>query len=380
MNEIERSEALTASLRHFGWTPNDRVPGRLEIWEAKSGNQVLIPLNSDAADFERLLQRAEQVLLSEHGSSVTEIQNLLRERAKSALDSTHWKRESAVEAGLITWLDGEAMYTAAKKMLVASAKAVREKRMYYGNASSYIAKRFLEMTLMGQTEIGSFVITAHTPANARIHVSQASESAASVKISKTQTVPGRSVLETMQEAVQAVRSAVDDSKPDDDSAPFVSLVSEGVSYELLDALASLTQNVESAISFDRFSSMPTNPAEISFDPPHSEIIARAARRFAVGTDAPQPAVLLGDVTLLSHPLDEPFHVIRLDMGDRKVRVRMNVEQHAEALRAYGDGTLFQVKGTITKEGNQYWMYDASDVAVVDKPDAEDMIEDPQLDI
>ena len=100
-----------------------------------------------------------------YGTLAQQVTTTLEMRSRGSLDSTRWKKETALDAGVIAWDQGEALFLAARSQLVASAKSTREPRRYHGNTSAYVAKRFLESSFMGQTDIGSFIVTAYTPAD-----------------------------------------------------------------------------------------------------------------------------------------------------------------------------------------------------------------------
>ena len=70
--------------------------------------------------------------------------------------------------------------------------------MYHGNASAYIAKQFIDDCYMGQTAIGSYVITAHTQAEKRFHLSKRSEDISVQTPRHSEELSGREILQTFE--------------------------------------------------------------------------------------------------------------------------------------------------------------------------------------
>jgi len=370
---------LTALLRHFNWAPAAKEPGKFEIWTEPNGEELLLPLNPTRPDFHRLLKTAESFVLSRYGRAATEALNLLTVQLNGVLDSTQWKKETKFDSGLIAWEEGEALYLAARASLAAAAKSTRENRMYHGNASSHIARRFIENSFMGQTEIGSFIISAYTPSSARFHLSRRSEEVAPVSPRESQTVSGRTILNTLVEAIASVSDALTEYRADADVEGFTKLVDEGVSFELLKALSDVTRGSESAVTVVRRElGQLGNPVEFAFDPPDSAVLEKAAARFAEGNEKPREATLIGEVTLLSHASGESVHVIRIDMDGRKVRVRLDSEQYRRALEAHAAGMWVLVRGKVEKDGNSFWMNAPREMGVVDPPKIEESAPEPPL--
>jgi hypothetical protein len=93
---------LTALLRHFDWSPTSRVPGRYEAWTLEdSDEEIIVPLDPERLDYGLLLERAQRSLFAEYGREARELSAVLELRTSAVLDSTHWQKETALEAGMI---------------------------------------------------------------------------------------------------------------------------------------------------------------------------------------------------------------------------------------------------------------------------------------
>jgi hypothetical protein len=369
-------------LRHFEWSPTSRNPGRYEVWtpdEEPESEEILVPLDPQRGDYNVLMERARRALLTHYGRAARDVSAILDMRTNAALDTTHWKKETHLDAGVIGWEDGETLYIAARAQLVASAKASKEARRYHGNASSYVAKQFIEKSFMGQTDIGSFIITAYTPSQQRFFTTKSAEDRADLKPSalfETERVTGRDILNTFERALQAVRSGLDEYRKTPRVEIFLETVQEGVSYEFTKALSKITSTGNSAIEILRQPGLDDHErlkSEFAFDAVEAPILDRVANTFALDPE-PQNVTLVGEVTLLSR--SEDTRVIRLDIEDgadvRKARVRLTSEQYEMAIEAHHEEASLRVRGILERDGNLYWLNHASDVSIVESAEAHEL--------
>jgi hypothetical protein len=369
------TEALTALLRHFNWAPTSKVPGRYEIWTTRDreDDEVIVPLDPQKGDFAGLLDRARYVMLSQYGRAAYELLDMLRAQASAALDATQWHKDSALPAGMISWQQGEELYASARAQLSAIARSSRQPRRHHGSANWFISRSFLESCYMGQTEIGSFVITAHTHSRTRFHVSRHSQEVSFSSPRESQTISGRVIIDNFERALKAVSGALEDFKRQPKIEVFYDTIEEGVSYELVKALSKFTQGSESAIRIDRSADGAGNsvPVEVAFAPTSAPILDQVANALVLDPE-PQGVTLQGEVIVLSRETDRegPARIIRLNVEGasdiNKVRVRLDADQYEVAMEAHRREASLQVRGRLEKENNRWWLYNATDLAIVER--------------
>lgn len=368
------AEMLTAVLRHFDWSPASKAPGRYEIWtpEDSDDDQVLMPLDPSRGDYIALLERAQRTILAQYGRAARELLDTIEMRARTGLDSTQWTKETSLAAGVIPWEDGETLYSSARSQLVASAKSARQKRRYHGSASAYLAKQLLDNTLMGQTDVGSFIITAYTPANSRLYLSKHSEELRWSNPRKAESIASEEILLTFENALRAIRSVLDEHKGRPRTDSFLETVDEGVSFEFARALSQFTSHSESAIRILRQEGSERS-AEFAFTPVESPVIEKAANLLALDPE-PQDVTLVGEVTLLSRSVAGQDQLIRLNIEEgadvRKARIRLSAEQYEIAMEAHRREASLQVSGRLEKEGKLYWLYEPTNVSIVEGSESE----------
>lgn len=359
------AEHVTALLRRFSWAPASKSPGRYEVWTPSDDGdeEVIVPINPENGDYSQLLERARRYLLRRYGSEAERLEALLLIAAAADLDATRWKKETSVDAGLISWAEGEAIYAAARDSLVAAARATRSKRSVQGKSSAFLARRFMEQVLMGQTEVGSFIVTAHVPASRAFHLNEKSERVSQIDARKAETVSGRAIIDVFEQSIAAVRAALTDFKKAPRIEMFEELVPEGVSLELVRSLATLTRNGDAAVSIQRGEAT-TNIREIEFDAVEAPVLDRVAASFEK-LPAPQKVEITGEVSLLDNSTAAPVHIVRLDVmrgaTARRVRVRLTPEQYDTAAAAHAAKQWLSMSGTLEKDGRDWWLYHADEV-------------------
>jgi hypothetical protein len=300
------------------------------------------------------------------------MQDVLRS-TREIFDSSKFLRDTASEGGIIPWLTGKELFAAAEQSLSAAARSTRSPRSYHGNASSYLASNFLQSAYMGQTEIGSFVVTLLTQPNDTFAATKAAEAKAGQSAtSNAGLVTGRQVLTTLQSALTGTRAVLDEFKKVPKLDPFAELVSEGVSSELLRALAAVSQDVRhSGISLEFAQAQgKAVRADFEFSAEESPVLERASRRLMADPD-PIDATVTGDVTMLSRASTGSDGVIRLRVRSgadlQAVRIRVSDDEYRQVLDAHREGLSLEVSGRLEREGNYYWMYSTSGLTVLDDP-------------
>lgn len=369
------AQMITAVLRHFDWSPESKAPGLYEIWtpdtdDAPEGEQVLLPLDPQRGDYAYLLERAQRLVLAHYGRAARELLNTFKLSVESALSTTQWAKETSLPAGVIAWEEGEGLYGSARAQLIACAKSSKEKRRYHGNASAFLAKQFMDSTLMGQTDVGSFIITAYTPMQQTFHVSKHSEEAAWINRREVETVSGAAILATFERALKAVRSVLDEYKLSPRPEALLETVEEGVSFEFARALGNFVNGGESSVQIARQASASTESSivEVTFRPIEAPVIARAANLLSQDPE-PRDVTLVGEVTLLSREIAGHDQLIRLNVESgadiRKARIRLSPDQYKLAMEAHRSEASLRVSGRLEKDGKLYWLHHARDVSVVE---------------
>jgi len=360
-------EVLTAALRHLGWFIEFGNPGVYESWalEGLPDALVTVPLDNQRGDYESLMRRALSNVLRYHGRTASETLELLVLRESSGLEQSTWQKESPVNGGLIDWLHGEALIASIKQLLTAAAKSAAVSRERHGNASSFIAKSFLDAAYMGQTEVGSFVVTAYAPVRTKFYVSEQMSREVTTSPSKVASISGREIMDTLKTGIETVRACLDDFRIHARPEIFREAVTEGVSYELADAIRTMSEGGEVNVTIG--SDTPQSTA-FAFRPSDIPALERA-REVLDALPEPVNRRISGEVTLLEAGAETLYRTVRLNVGEpglKTVRVHLTEEQYQTAIDAHRNHRLLSVSGKLTRESKRWWLYNAGEPSIGDE--------------
>lgn len=381
MSEVDFSQiasSLTDSevaliLERSGWEKFGGQENLYSRWRPRNARDVrgvLLPENRSMADYHELFLQAISQIWNAGDARIQKI--LDRSVASTPLgDEVRFHKEARTLRGTIPWLSGEDLYSGARRSMIVAAKSRKSRQPYYGNANSYIARSFLDAVLMGQTDVGSYVVTAYVPPD---------EVFSEKKVPVGSTTPllgnhsGREITKGLVEVLQTTREAVDHFTNTGSSHGFIENVSRGLCYEITQAVRDLVRNsdgaevsVEMYLSADLFEPPSTDRHELTFTPADYPILEKAGNILAA-TARPQNVTVVGTVTLLNRPTAGSPGVVRLDVLSgtpaKKMRVRLNVDDYDLAVDAHRDNLALRVSGRQEVEGRYYWLYEPTEVELV----------------
>ncbi|MFB7514029.1 hypothetical protein [Streptomyces sp. NPDC056144] len=359
---------LQAILGELGWLVAGSRAGIYARYAPPGGGEyegmpsVVIPLDSNAPDYPQLMHSALAQLAQRRDFWS---RSLYPRIAVAASDEFRFQKESKAPSGLISWRQGERLIESARRTFLAGAKYYLGPGRHFVNRHGRFATRYLDQILMGQTAVGSYIVTALAPSDAAIDLKQGSEG--STRMLDVGVTRVRSVNEAVVHAVGATVEALDHYRASGSLAGFEQGVIDGISYEMTNALLGIASNSDEAliaVEWDQGQARPSGvESEFLF---HSEDVAplsQAAVRLAEDESSTQ-FTITGRVHLLAKKTVGSPGVFGIDslqpQGPRKVRVRLaDEEDYHEAVRAHEEDLAILVAGRLEKEGNLSWLYDAT---------------------
>lgn len=369
-------EGLAGVLEHFNWVLAASAPGAFDVWsDPESAGEILLPTNREAPDFEGLLRHAHNTLTLQYGFEAREILARTRFAVAGSLRTARWRKATPFDAGAIGWQEGEALISDARSQLAAAAKSTLEPRRYHGNSGAFIAREFLAGALMGQTDVGSFIINALVPVEREFFISKAAAErtarAPGILHHQADVVSGLEVLTTFERATSATRDVLDAYRSQPRDELFGEASQEGVSFEFVRALANSLSTGDLQIEVLGGESTNENRARVTVEFESVDLVplSRAAS-YLVQTKPSQRATVTGHVTLLSRDDREAKRVVRLQVtggADAKViRVRLDGDQYDLALTAHQERRAITVTGELERDGKYFWLYGARGMSVGDE--------------
>jgi hypothetical protein len=358
-------EQLSSELLGLQFQPTARVDGRYERYSLdfegdRQSRSVVIPLDPESVDFVELGLEAI-AKASDVADSLGRSSNFLNALASThQVDVVRFARDVPSRDGSIRWDEGERLFASARGSLTVAAKTAFERQAAFGRELKGVGQRFMESVRMGQTEVGSFVVTAFSPVDAII-IKTVSRKSSPQMPAVEESVTGRDVTSTLNEALGATLEIVSDKRLQATASAFESAVKFGVSRELLTSLADgvgKSGAVQVQLSGPKRGQAALVGVHV-FEASQTESIRMGARRLAQAFPR-QTVELVGRVEVLSRPKPGEFGIVRLEVVEgsaaKSVKIRLTEAQFEIAASSIAKERFVRVQGTQEREGDTFWMY------------------------
>jgi hypothetical protein len=286
LGEHVDAERLALILRESGWTASGQRAGtyvRMQPPE-ECDHTVLIPLDPSAPEYLETMRAALADIrhLAAQGMWASNVSARL---AVEPSDSFRFRVEGAASSGLISWSRGERLIYSARRILLAGAKTHIEPLSHYGNRLGRFANRYLESVLMGQTELGSYVITAYSPANGFVPISGGKAIGRAPSEVQSDAASTRGIGVSIMAATEATKEAVEHYRSTGSLSGFEDLVPNGISYEMTIAIGDMVKDsneAEISVAWDPSLEVPPHaPAsKVSFSAADADVLMNASARLA----------------------------------------------------------------------------------------------------
>lgn len=329
-----------------GWTRQREDYGELAIFNhnTRELTQLLIPMESSASEFAKLmLEVAEKIAGLERRSVLEVVNDLLNPDA----DVVRYRIADPSISSDLSLLRGIEVLEGAKRSLLAAAHSILNPQRYHPRLSRTEARLFVDQCRLKQTEHGSFVVAIACPLDA-----VDAEGLLTGADSFT-----RQTTKTLMDSLRRIESRID---ADDETS--LTAVTEGeipISANLCDALARLeppTDQGSLEISTTWASTHPNSETpgrfSVHFPDDYFRVIREVGSRLRPDHEA-EVASFAGQVETLNGNLNTDGHrhgevVLELLFESELVRTRveLNPQQYADADRAHMAGLPVFVTGEL----------------------------------
>lgn len=355
---------VRAYLESRGW---NRVPSRRPYAAIyRSGREPLqevqVPLDRALADYaEAMVVIARRLATHERRSAESVLHDLLQPRR----DLLRFGLEGdAMRDGGINLADGLDLVNGVRKALLASACSVKRPRSFHPRLGLAEADAFVRQCRMGQTEVGSFVLTVETP----------------LDIGPQQPLDGdpfgRQTATLLLQSVAWLATSVRAGEPQRVLEPTPG--APVLSANLCEALVEMMPADESADLRLRGSWSPLLPvspeiaSEVHLDRNMYESIERVAHQLRPTRES-QPDQFVGKVVeLMGGPGDqgdvEGPVVLQVQVDDEllKTRVTLGAPDYRKAVTAHLEQLYVTVRGVLRRGSRVHWIEKTSGFEIVGK--------------
>jgi hypothetical protein len=350
---------LSAYLRARGWRPLAAQPDdELADWEKETDEghiEVSVPRHSRWRDYARRVREIVAELSRAEGRSELLI---IQDIGRTSKDSVRLR--AVVDGrndGTIPLEDGARLARSARGLMAAAACAADEPRRAYHTRRSPTVIEYLDGLSLGQTELGSFVMTVMSPVPPGL-----AHTVTPVGVDQPDTSFSRRVTQTLATALSAVRLAAETSVAEGDVSSFEAAVEKGVSADLCEALA-LVRDCSSISQLDiDIGWAPSRPeaqnlpVRHEFSPDALEVIREAGRVLRE-----RRPVESFDVEGVVVALDRPKQnraghagvATTVDGRVRKVWIEVVGEDWDKAVEAMRQRLVVRYRGELVRERRSY---------------------------
>lgn len=338
------AEQLHAYLQSKQWHQDGKIRSVATIWRRSDNedSEILVPWPSAKDYLPRMRQALSLIATYEErltSDVVRDVQRLL-----SNVISVRVIHDDTSD-GTIPINDGVLLIAKAKDLLSAAAHSIYAKRRQFAGSTPKEAKDYLETLMLGQTEIGSYVVNVIAP----------SQPVARVDANTAATIPlGNAIMLNLVTSLEALKNASIAYEEAGDLKAFDVAVLAGASSNMCDALLGFSgekhhRTFEITVTETSGPMFESAPKKFAFDCHQVELLEKVSGYYKDDYVLPQRR-LTGYITKLSRPKDETSGTIIIEstLGDveRKVRVELAGDDYHMAVLAHDNSKLVRVEGDV----------------------------------
>lgn len=359
-------DQLHEYLQSKQWHEDGKVRSVATIWHRSDDEdaEILIPWPS-AKDYLPRLRQALSSVATYEGRLVSDVLTDVRRLFSNVI--TVRVIHDDTSDGTIPIKDGVLLIAKAKDLLSAAAQSVYAKRKQFTRAAPKDAKAYLETLLLGQTEIGSYVVNVIAPA----------QPIASADTRMADAMPlGQAITLSLVTGLEALEKASVAYEEMGDLKAFDAAVMAGASSNMCDALLGFSgekhhRAFEITVTGPPGPMFESEPKKFAFDSSQVALLERVSGYYKDDYVLPQRR-LTGYITKLSRPQDETAGTITIDstLGDieRKVRVELSSDDYHMAVLAHDNSKLVRVEGDVHIKSKSAQLLNPSNFGVIEIDD------------
>lgn len=336
-------DQLRAYLQHKQWFEDGRIRNVATIWHRQDNQdaEVILPLSYVKDYWQRMRDALASIASFEERSShhvLNEVKRLFSNviTIRVVHDDTN--------NGTIPINDGVLLIAKAKDLLTSAAQSVYAKRKQFTGGVPKEAKEYLETLLLGQTEVGSYVVNVIAPMQV-----------AAVEPEMANTIPlAQAITSNLVTGLRALDKVAATYSEGDELGAFDEAVFAGASSNMCDALLGFSGEKQNRTFEITVTAAPSplfdnKPAKFVFDSNDVQVLEKATGYYKENYILSERR-LTGYITKLSRPRDETSGTITIDaiVGDveRKVKVELTGDDYHQAVVAHDNSKMVRVEGDV----------------------------------
>lgn len=359
------SDQLRTYLQLKHWREDGKIRSVATIWHRADNEdaEVLLPV-SYVKDYRQRMRDAVRSIASFEARDVPEVVNEVKRLFANVIAVRVIAEDT--NDGTIPINDGVLLIAKAKELLSAAARSLHAKRKQFTRGAPKEAKDYLETLLLGQTEVGSYVVNVIAPTQAMPSVNQLA----------TPIPMAQAITSSLVSGLTALEKASGEYEDDGDFTDFDAAVLAGASSNMCDALLGFSgekhkRTFEITVTAAPSPLFEVQPKKFVFDSKRVEVLERATSYYK-GDYVLADRRLTGYITKLSRPKDEASRTITIDstIGDveRKVQVELTGDEYHMAVLAHDAKKMVRVEGDVHVKSKSAQLLNPKNFGVVEIDD------------
>lgn len=337
------SDQLRAYLQIKHWREDGKIRSVATVWHRADDEdaEVLLPI-SHVKDYRQRMRDALQAVATFEARDVPELLKEVKQLFANVIAVRVISEDT--NDGTIPINDGVLLIAKAKELLSAAARSLHAKRKQFTRGAPKETKDYLETLLLGQTEVGSYVVNVIAPVQA---IPSGLELATPIPMAQA-------ITSSLVSGLAALEKASGEYQDDGDFSDFDAAVLAGASSNMCDALLGFSgekhsRNFEITVTTAPSPLFEENPKTFVFDRKRVEVLEKATNYYK-GDYVLADRRLTGYITKLSRPKDETSRTITIDaiVGDveRKVQVELTGDEYHMAVLAHDENKMVRIEGDV----------------------------------
>lgn len=359
------SDQLRTYLQHKHWHEDGKIRSVATIWHRDDNEdaEVLLPI-SYVKDYRQRMRDALRSIAQFEARDVTEVLNEVKGHFANVIAIRVIAEDT--NNGTIPINDGVLLIAKAKELFSAAARSLQTKRKQFTRGAPKEAKDYLETLLLGQTEVGSYVVNVIAPVQA---VPQGTTLATPIPMAQA-------ITSSLVSGLTALVKASSEYENDGDFTDFDAAVLAGASSNMCDALLGFSGEKHGRVFEITVTAAPSplfeiQPKKFVFDRKRVEVLEKATSYYK-GDYVLADRRLTGYITKLSRPKDETSRTITIDsnVGDieRKVQVELTGDEYHMAVLAHDGNKMVRVEGNVHVKSKSAQLLNPKNFGVIEIDD------------
>jgi hypothetical protein len=372
---------VRAYLTSQGWHAKGRYGSVATIY-ARAGiggreSEILLPIREELGDYAVRMGEVVEALSEVEGRTQLSV---FADLIKSGFDVLRFRAIEADGAGTIALEHGVSLYDHARDLMAAASNAAIKPKRAYRGAMFDQTRDYLHQLRLGQTEVGSYVLTVLSPVPPALETEQ---TLLFPDLAIGEEPFPRLVTRTLDRALKATKAAVSEAAATGKLDPFEGVIEAGVSGNLCEAVARLAEQgsgVDITISWSRVRPPPGPVATHTFTQDNARVLSEAASTFRdlePQTDTTIEGFVIG---LYREPEDFDGKAKIRGFVDGKVRTITAEFLHADyqrVLEAHEQKLRVRVDGDLIKRGPFQTLQSARNLVVFEEEDTNPTLAFPE---